>query len=251
MLFPGEGIRTGSPYCGQKGPAADVETQVRVVYHFDRVNVATDRSERFDPRDAARANQVAEAFQNPRRLGQFQGTATVGNAEGWALLTGQEYVKDVVRRKFGAALMQEVPDMARLLEHVTDWASKYAALRFRFTAGTPLNFPRHLIQGMYENWDWWRAQEAEQGLISRGIIHDANPEDDALLNLSGWFAADEDLLNRRKTKNKGSEDAPLAPNWRFFLTYKMSPAEMRYISKCPPPEEEEEEAAEETRETVC
>lgn len=126
--------------------------------------------------------------------------------------------------------MREIPDQEQLLEHITDWALKYAALRFSYTAALPNNFPKSPIQSYYANVSWHSQEDMEQALISRGIVHDAHPEDDALLNLSPWYAAPGDNLHPRGTANRGTEDQERC-NWLFFLTYKMSPKDMRYIGK--------------------
>ncbi|KAK7965934.1 uncharacterized protein PG986_000211 [Apiospora aurea] len=141
------------------------------------------------------------------------------------------WAADIIDASLGGALRTWYPNPPDLLRLILEWAMKWAAVRFRTTTSHSNDFPREHIQGFFEREDWHNGQTLEQSTINHALIHDANPEEDALMSLVSWYSQPNNanwLPNRRPIAIAGREPLERA-GWRYFLNYKMSPADMRRI----------------------
>ncbi|KAK8110352.1 uncharacterized protein PG998_006809 [Apiospora kogelbergensis] len=169
----------------------------------------------------------------------LEGQALIVNDEGRDLLQriveGEyqpQWLKEKLEKRLSVQLVELYwPDrMPELLDRVLDWANKWASVRFRYQVMVAEHFPHRHQLGYFLADPFHTAQLAVQSNINRGTIHAPDPDGDALLNLVGWFPTENRRILQRSTMTTGTETADMA-GFRFFLCYKMSAREMRWILK--------------------
>ncbi|KAK6834978.1 hypothetical protein PG987_009672 [Apiospora arundinis] len=169
----------------------------------------------------------------------FDGGQLIANAEGgslagriergslpqWLIQTLQtRLTPDVVAR------YDNEPSLQPLLDQVLDWASKWAAVRVRYTTSLIGSWPKNRLQSFQSRRFGPKADMMIN--LNRAIIHAADPEGDALLTtINKWASipATNQTMMSTAYAQPGTESR-LDANWRYYLVYKMSPREILWIA---------------------